>query len=406
MMKKNRILAFILALITALSLIGCSGKGVSADVVDCIKLGAKYLEDGEYEEAIEAYEDALELDEYAWEAHTGLITAMSKAERPEEEIEERVTLSMTATKEKAEDGIEEEELEDLEELYETALDVVEGNNVLELEVLITTNDVLEDNPFEDEYVDKLEEMVDFYLGSNNFDAAQELIDRLKDAGEDDLADELQALLDAQKEAQEIYGDALTKAVDYINAKDWSGLAAHTQTDEVKTLYQKTDNSDYVSYAMGDTVIAFYFNYNCWYYGQMENGIRTGNGGWYYAENRTDGLYLYMYEGEWANDIPNGEGYEYCALDGDVWREYDATYVDGLRHGTYTGVYVDQYGNEWEYEYTINYGKFQAVEVDDYRHQETEGYITYAVLYFDDEYDTMIEFPVAENHVEGIWPFAR
>ena len=57
MLNKKKVLAIALAAMTALSVMGCNTSGLSAEVIDCIELGAEYLGNGEYEEAIEAYEE-------------------------------------------------------------------------------------------------------------------------------------------------------------------------------------------------------------------------------------------------------------------------------------------------------------------------------------------------------------
>ncbi|MBQ7839236.1 MAG: hypothetical protein IJ390_01920 [Lachnospiraceae bacterium] len=61
--------------------------------------------------------------------------------------------------------------------------------------------------------------------------------------------------------------------------------------------------------------------NAYYYGQWVNGKRQGQGEWvkyyvYYDDDTTsDRAYrLHMYMGEWANDMPNGEGQEHYDLD--------------------------------------------------------------------------------------------
>ncbi len=414
-MLKNRILAFALAVITALSLIGCSGTGMSAEVIECIQLGAKYLEDGEYEEAIEAYEDALELDEYAWEAHTGLITAMSKAERPQEEINEKITVAMETSLDKAEEGIENNEVDALVELYETAIEVSEGNDVLIMDILITSNDVLlEENPLHEDYVAKLEEMANYYIAGNNYDAAQELIDRLAEEGKDSLVEELQKALDDKKLAEEAYVEVLKEAAEYIVSEDWQGLADLYASEDVYVLDEKLGDVGYISYAFNDVehggnVIAYYSmegcNCNQWYYGQMKEGVRTGNGGWFWAKNESDGIYVENYVGQWENDAPNGAGYWYIEFGGSVIKDMDVTVANGLLHGSFTESVVDEDGYEWVMEYTIENGKYVEVEVEDWISQE-EGKIIYAVAYRDNEDGTRsaVKWTAYEDEVEGIAHF--
>lgn len=69
-----------------------------------------------------------------------------------------------------------------------------------------------------------------------------------------------------------------------------------------------------------TGIACYAD-NAYYYGQWSAGKREGQGEWvkyyvYYDDDTTsDRAYrLHMYMGEWANDMPNGDGQEHYELD--------------------------------------------------------------------------------------------
>ncbi len=394
MLNKKRIAALMLAAMTAFSLIGCGSTGPSAEVVSKIELGAEYLGNGEYEEAIEAYEEAIALDKYAWDAHAGLIVAMAEAERPQEEIQVKVTEALEASLEKAESGIEENEVEVLAELYDTAIEAVGENDVLVLDVLITSNDVLaEENPLQEEYVAKLEEMANYYIEGNNYEAAQELIDRLNEEGKTELVEELQKALDDKKLAEEAYVQALIEASEYIIAGDWAGLANFCDSEEMAVLDEKLGDVGYVSYAFNDAehggnVIAYYSmegcNCNQWYYGQMKDGVRTGHGGWYWAMNNANGeLYVDNFIGEWSNDAPNGYGTRKVELAGEIIKDTSGTYVNGLLDGTYTKTDIDEDGYEWEVTYTVENGRYVEVEVEDWIKLE-EGYYVYAVAYRDEE----------------------
>ncbi len=385
--KKKRILIFLLTVITMFSVMGCSSPGLSEEVIDCIELGAEYLGNGEYEKAIQAYEEAIDLNEYAWEAHTGLITAMVKAERPQEEIVERVSLSMVATKEKAESGLKSDEIEEIEELYETVLEVAEGNDVLELEILITTNDVLEDNPFEDDYVKKLEEMVDVYINLNDYDTAQEMIDRLEEAGKVDVADELQQKLDDQKAESEKYVEILTELAEWVKTGDDMILLSMMEDESFIELKSSLGDGENVAYLIDDMnstcygeVIALYNigGTYYWYLGQMDNGVRSGYGIWHCSYYEGEYIYLYRYEGQWQNDKPNGEGRTYYGEDGYTVINASGTYLDGLYHGTFKGEFYDASANMYEYTFEAENGIFKEANVPDWL-QPDEGYYAYAAL---------------------------
>lgn len=84
-----------------------------------------------------------------------------------------------------------------------------------------------------------------------------------------------------------------------------------------------------------------------YVGDYEAGIRSGSGIWMnglrvdsetgLVKNSADDVKASYYQGEWANDMPNGEGayyFMYSEEDGDYTARI-GTYVDGLENGDMT-----------------------------------------------------------------------
>lgn len=94
-----------------------------------------------------------------------------------------------------------------------------------------------------------------------------------------------------------------------------------------------------------TGIACYAD-NSYYYGQWSGGKREGQGEWvkyyvYYDDDTTsDRAYrLHMYMGEWANDMPNGDGQEHYELDlGQAARKdrYLQNVIGTFHDGLYSG----------------------------------------------------------------------
>lgn len=86
--------------------------------------------------------------------------------------------------------------------------------------------------------------------------------------------------------------------------------------------------------------------NAYYYGEWEGGRRSGKGEWvhyyvYYDDDTTsDRAYrLHMYMGEWADDMPNGEGQEHYELDmskASRKDRYIQNVIGTFKNGLYSG----------------------------------------------------------------------
>ena len=60
--------------------------------------------------------------------------------------------------------------------------------------------------------------------------------------------------------------------------------------------------------------------NCYYYGQWENGVRSGEGRWFHfyigVKDQSNAMGKYMahsYSGSWKNNLPDGSGYDFLAF---------------------------------------------------------------------------------------------
>lgn len=102
--------------------------------------------------------------------------------------------------------------------------------------------------------------------------------------------------------------------------------------------------------------------NAYYYGEWVNGKREGSGKWmhyyvYYDDDVTsDRAYsLHMYAGDWADDMPNGEGQEHYDLDMSKATKNDrylqnviGTFQDGLYSGEMYLTTLDPAGRQEEW----------------------------------------------------------
>ena len=80
-----------------------------------------------------------------------------------------------------------------------------------------------------------------------------------------------------------------------------------------------------------------------YYGSRENGVRSGQGVAFRAlDPDSDSFYhgeYKVYEGNWANDMPNGQGTEFCKVSAEKLPENtglftmrSGEFADGLFNG--------------------------------------------------------------------------
>lgn len=136
------------------------------------------------------------------------------------------------------------------------------------------------------------------------------------------------------------------------------LAMSWQLRKTKEFYYYGDrNGEGQPHGKG---IAVYAD-NQYYYGEWQNGVRSGQGKWMHyhvdiKENKTD-LYTYhQYAGLWANDLPEGEGSEHYEYDMSLLKAnvgYNTnligTYSKGLVHGDFylTNIYSDGSMKEWD-----------------------------------------------------------
>lgn len=126
--------------------------------------------------------------------------------------------------------------------------------------------------------------------------------------------------------------------------DIEGAKALMRQEVYKELSDSLSEGFYFLGENSGTGLAVYPDNFC-YYGQWENGLRSGQGTWICAVYEDDSdMESYIYEGSWQNDLPNGEGYIVRSrypykiklepgYTTSVRTEISGTFADGLYHGT-------------------------------------------------------------------------
>ena len=179
-------------------------------------------------------------------------------------------------------------------------------------------------------------------------------------------------------------------------KDYEGL--HQALLEDYEPYLKDAGALSLSYmdSNGKTLLLYQYAY-C-YYGDVQDGVRSGNGIWYHALESD----YQVYEGEWAQDKPNGSGKLTTRGDGSnsvnaVGEDVEGTFVDGVFEGTMkiTDYLLDGTVQDWSPITAVN-GYFQAIpdveipswirDSQDYRQRVAAG--GYLVAYCDNDLWTM------------------
>lgn len=104
--------------------------------------------------------------------------------------------------------------------------------------------------------------------------------------------------------------------------------------------------------------------NSYYFGEWSHGVRSGKGTWFRfyinQKNKTNAMGIYMshsYSGEWADNLPNGEGAEHYDVDisrlaptqGRILQNVVGNFSNGLYDGDMYANTVDYTGNvqEWD-----------------------------------------------------------
>lgn len=156
--------------------------------------------------------------------------------------------------------------------------------------------------------------------------------------------------------------------------------------------------------------------NQYYYGEWENGVRSGGGMWVkfyvYDQNAKakDSIYLqHSYSGTWADDLPNGDGAEhYDFIDENLESNvgYNRNFIGNFKNGLYHGeIYITNYysdGNSKEWSGAAKDGVWQPMGEKDKKGQ----FPVIVDLTDPDNYQWMAEKANQNNGVDGIISAAK
>lgn len=123
-----------------------------------------------------------------------------------------------------------------------------------------------------------------------------------------------------------------RTLNLVRSEEYSALAPLIQADAPRY----SDSRDGSGAQNGVGIIAY--NNDIFYYGARENGIRSGQGIAFMAidQERNYGYYpgeYSVYDGNWANDMPNGQGREFTVVSPEKIMEYTGLFT--LQAGEFT-----------------------------------------------------------------------
>ena len=305
-MKSKVYKCLIITAIVALGLAGCSAE---AKVERQLELGASSMEAGDYDKAIEAYEEVVSLDKYEIEGYKGLVIAMDADERGNEEIIQVVKDATAAISEikKSEEGLSEEDEAAAKDLYVVAVEAVDSNTDDQVTVLENAVEVIgEDGMLPDDFKGMLENaLADNVLnGMNTTLAYVEMLEKLL------LGDEMPQV---EEESEETSTEEMAEESDEITESDlvvekygiYVCLGPNADYPETMSDYEFFFDSDVFRITLPNDIFADYEWFSdadiLWLYNE--------------EQNKRFSIYSDYYRGF------SGEDFSYYAIDGSVYKSY-------------------------------------------------------------------------------------
>lgn len=298
-MNKKKMLMLIIGSILLISIIvGISISGILSPYERQIRLGYKLLEQGNYEEAILAFDKAIDIDIKRDKAYIG-----------------KADVYVARCDENA--------LEDIKEVLEIAYNKhYNDSNVVKAFISIAKD--LSEKGITNWALDLLNYGYELTGDKRILDAKEKILKTLSE----EFMIELSNLFDA-KDYETIYSKLISsEAVELIGTNEPGSGYVH--------IIDGDDNTGkgiglYSDAGIGDNMI--YIPYGMAYFGDFKDEQRKGYGIWL-APINTEGNYL-LFEGEWNNDAPNGKGIWRDIKDSIIFEEADGIFVNGFINGSFT-----------------------------------------------------------------------
>lgn len=170
-------------------------------------------------------------------------------------------------------------------------------------------------------------------------------------------------------------------------------------------YQGDVNSEGKPHGTGLAI----YEKNSYYFGEWSHGVRNGKGTWFRfyinQKNKTNAMGIYMshsYSGEWAGNLPNGQGAEHYDVDisklaptqGRILQNVVGSFRNGLYDGDLYANTVDYIGNVQEWDGIAEEGVFRL-----WRDMSAIGECS--VWRYRDDHSVCLDIDKSENKNQGI-----
>ncbi len=170
-------------------------------------------------------------------------------------------------------------------------------------------------------------------------------------------------------------------------------------------YQGDVNSEGKPHGTGLAI----YEKNSYYFGEWSHGVRNGKGTWFRfyinQKNKTNAMGIYMshsYSGEWAGNLPNGQGAEHYDVDisklaptqGRILQNVVGSFKNGLYDGDLYANTVDYIGNVQEWDGIAEEGVFKL-----WRDMSAIGECS--VWRYRDDHSVCLDIDKSENKNQGI-----
>lgn len=300
-MDKKRIIMIAISavlLIAICLIIGISG--VLSPYQRQIRLGYKLLEQGNYEEAILAFDKAIEIDVKRAKAYIGKVDVF--VARCDENV-----------------------LEDIKHVIKTGY-MYHDDDAAIVESIINAADTLSEKEKNIEAIELLEFCYELTGNKTIIEKKQIIIGKFVESYMPDL------YLVCESEDK-------GAVIEELKSKRFHDIIKYINNEEFKYFYFPDNNKAQTGKGLGLYYIENKTYGNIFiYYGDFINAERSGTGTWIAVKDEN----YYWFKGEWSEDIPNGKGIDQShaivesrGVKFEYTTEIQGNYVNGLLDGTFT-----------------------------------------------------------------------
>lgn len=232
------------------------------------------------------------------------------------------------------------------------------------------------------------QMVDVYISQHQYERAQNVIREYIQLYSNYGLTEIEQYIDQRKTEEEsinsimqqlyvcLSNGEMDKVLEVVHAPEY------TEWIKQGTSYYYDEKGGYQSSKLPVKSGMVIHTNGCIYCGDFSNGKRSGKGRYFGVEENELGYFLY--NGDWVDDLPTGEGTLYTMMqvaNNHELRDYKVTIQGGYKEGYESGEMQRDFYYDNQYYGTLKYysikGVPQAVDVLNFNHPQAQ-YSTYTI----------------------------